>query len=69
MSRHRVAKEPQVHIRQNYVDTGSTDPRPRAEVGHDEVERLAYLRWEERGRPQGTAEEDWFHALQQLRER
>src|SRR5215470_12439220 len=29
---------------------------------HSEIERLAYQLWQERGRPWGSAEEDWFRA-------
>jgi hypothetical protein len=35
----------------------------------DEVARLAYLYWLERGCQNGSAEEDWFRAEQQLRQR
>ena len=66
MSRHRAAKEPQLHIRQIPADPDSTDRRPQTEAGHDEIARLAYLHWESRGRPEGSAEEDWFHAVTQL---
>jgi hypothetical protein len=67
MSRHRVAKERQIQIRQTHADEVSNDRYARAEVGQEEVARLAYLLWEDRGRPQGTAEEDWFRAVAQLR--
>ena len=33
----------------------------------EHVEPLAYLLWEERGRPEGTPEIDWFHAEALLR--
>jgi hypothetical protein len=36
-------------------------------AGHDETARLAYIYWEARGCPDGSAEEDWFHAEQELR--
>ncbi len=35
----------------------------------EQVARLAYRYWEERGRPDGTPEEDWFRAEQELRGR
>jgi Protein of unknown function (DUF2934) len=35
---------------------------------YTEIERIAYRLWEERGRPIGSAEEDWFRAERQLRE-
>lgn len=31
-----------------------------------EIERLAYRFWEERGRPFGSPEEDWFKAEREL---
>jgi hypothetical protein len=33
----------------------------------EEIARLAYAYWEERGRPLGSAEEDWFRAERELR--
>ncbi len=35
----------------------------------EQVARLAYRYWEERGKPLGTPEEDWFRAEQDLRGR
>ena len=34
---------------------------------HNEIEKLAYQLWEERGRPLGSSEEDWFRAERELR--
>lgn len=34
---------------------------------HEEIARLAYLYWEERGCQGGSAEDDWFRAEQQYR--
>ena len=39
-----------------------------AEPSRDEIARLAYLNWLDRGCQNGSAEEDWFRAEQQLRE-
>jgi hypothetical protein len=36
--------------------------KPAAEVMPEEIERLAYQLWEERGRPEGTSTEDWTRA-------
>jgi Protein of unknown function (DUF2934) len=33
---------------------------------HNEIEKLAYQLWEERGRPLGSLEEDWFRAEREL---
>jgi hypothetical protein len=40
-----------------------------AEPSRDEIARLAYVYWLERGCQNGSAEEDWFRAEQQLRQR
>ena len=38
------------------------------ELPHDEIAQVAYALWEARGRGEGSAEQDWFEAEQQLRE-
>jgi hypothetical protein len=35
-------------------------------IEHDEIARLAYRLWEERGRPQGSPEVDWHRAVELL---
>ena len=40
-----------------------------APFGHDEIAALAYQLWQARGCPEGSPEEDWFHAAEQLRSR
>jgi hypothetical protein len=37
--------------------------------GHGEISELAYSLWQGRGCPAGSAEEDWLHAVHQLRAR
>jgi hypothetical protein len=39
------------------------------EFGHDEIAALANELWHARGCPEGSPEEDWFHAAAQLRSR
>jgi len=34
---------------------------------HEEIAHLAYFYWEQRGRPDGCPEEDWFRAEEELR--
>jgi hypothetical protein len=36
---------------------------------HQEIAALAFSKWEARGRPVGSPEEDWFHAERELRAR
>jgi hypothetical protein len=38
-------------------------------VNQVDVAELAYQRWVERGRPQGSPEDDWFEAERELRSR
>jgi DUF2934 family protein len=40
-----------------------------AAFGHDDIAALAYELWQARGCPEGSPEEDWFHAAEQLRSR
>jgi hypothetical protein len=37
--------------------------------GHKEIAALAHALWQARGCPEGSPEEDWFHAAQELRAR
>jgi hypothetical protein len=39
------------------------DPEP------EEIARLAYQYWLQRGRPTGTPEEDWFRAAEEIKQR
>jgi hypothetical protein len=36
------------------------------QADHNQVERLAYELWQQRGSPLGSPEEDWFHAESHL---
>jgi len=38
------------------------------ELDLEEVRTRAYLFWEERGRPEGSADEDWFRAEPSVRD-
>lgn len=40
--------------------------RPENERGHHSVELRAYSLWEQRGRPWGTPEMDWFKAKSEI---
>jgi hypothetical protein len=37
--------------------------------GHRDIAALAYATWQARGCPEGSPEDDWFHAAQELRAR
>jgi hypothetical protein len=40
-----------------------------ASFGHEEIAALAHELWQARGCPAGSPDEDWFHAVRQLRTR
>lgn len=40
-----------------------------ASFGHNDIAALAYQLWQDRGCPEGSAEEDWFQAAEILRSR
>jgi len=40
-----------------------------AAFGHDDIAALAYELWKTRGCPDGSPQEDWFHAAEDLRSR
>ncbi len=40
-----------------------------AAFGHAEIAALAYEYWQARGGPDGSSQEDWFHAAEHLRSR
>ena len=37
--------------------------------GHDDIATLAHELWRDRGCPDGSPQEDWFHAVEKLRSR
>jgi hypothetical protein len=40
-----------------------------AAFGHDDIAALAHELWQGRGCPNGSPQEDWFHAVEDLRAR
>jgi len=62
------------HSQQAYQHTEQAHQRPMNEhgiatFGHSEIAALAHTLWQARGCPEGSPEEDWFHAAQELRAR
>jgi len=55
---------PSPHRTRTYYETRPlAPPRP---PSHDEIARLAYSYWEQRGREGGSPWEDWFRAEREL---
>ena len=46
----------------------AVQPIPSENVGKNEVAALAYQLWQERGRPIGSDQEDWFRAERKIAE-
>jgi hypothetical protein len=58
--------EREAELLQERPEVGAQSP----DVPDEEsVAELAYQYWEERGRPQGTPQEDWYRAVQDLTRR
>lgn len=65
------------HSRQALVDSQEAHEQTRtvaashgiAPFGHEDIAALAHELWKARGCPEGSPEEDWFHAAEQLRSR
>lgn len=51
------------------VENAPAPPSPDDVVQDEEIARLAYSYWKERGCQGGSPEEDWFRAEQELRSR
>jgi hypothetical protein len=60
---HEHAQQPHSHA------SGTTVGHGIAAFGHDDIAALAYELWKARGCPEGSPQEDWFHAAEQLRSR
>jgi len=65
-----AAEKPAPSIERAETETASAVsniPQGIGEPSPDEIARLAYFYWLDRGCQHGSAEEDWFRAEQQLR--
>lgn len=53
---------------ENQTSIGSANQNEQAEQNRhrEAIEKLAYALWENRGRPDGSADTDWIEAEQQL---
>ena len=64
---HEHSRQALEHSQKAHQYTGQMHESGSATFGHNDIAPLAYALWEARGCPQGSPEEDWFHAVQQLR--
>jgi hypothetical protein len=47
-------------------ETGVLIMKQATDLAHANIERLAYALWQQRGRPLGSPQEDWFRAEREL---
>lgn len=68
---HEESRQALEHVRDGHPHTPSpaTVGHGIPAFGHAEIAALAYEHWEARGCPQGSPQEDWFQAAEDLRAR
>jgi hypothetical protein len=68
-SEHLTGSERSRQALERAHDTQHTESATSAHRGfsHDDIAALAHQLWIERGSPEGSPDEDWFHAAEQLR--
>ena len=71
LSGHEQTRQAQEHSAQpgGHLQPGNTVGHGIAAFGHADIAKLAHELWEARGCPEGSPEEDWFRAAEQLRAR
>ncbi len=63
-SEHSRQDEERFHGAHAHTESAAAD---RNRFSHDDIVALAHKLWQERGCPEGSPDEDWFHAAEQLR--
>lgn len=63
-SRQTMEHSEQTHLKREPAHANGAHMVP---FGHADIAALAYTLWQARGCPEGSADEDWFRAAQQLR--
>jgi hypothetical protein len=69
LSAHEQSRQASEHHSGRDTPTGATVGHGIASFGHAEIASRAYELWQERGCPDGSAEEDWYRAAEELRAR
>ncbi len=54
------------HATQQVEAPEASTPLAEARLAYEDIASLAYALWQERGCPEGSSEEDWFRAEQEL---
>jgi Protein of unknown function (DUF2934) len=66
-SRQALEHSLEAHRHTQAVQPKATNEHGVEMFGHSDIAALAYELWQARGCPEGSPEEDWFHAAEQLR--
>jgi hypothetical protein len=61
-------REPKVNTKKPTVTVPASESQVPEESMHEDIARLAYALWQQRGCPSGSAEFDWFAAEEKLLE-
>lgn len=66
-SRQALEHSQQAYLHSQEVSQKATNGHGFGIFGHREIATLAHELWQARGCPEGSPEEDWYHAAEQLR--
>ena len=68
-SRQALEHSQQAYMHSEQAHRAAANEHGIATFGHQDIAALAYALWQARGCPEGSPEEDWFHAAHELRAR
>jgi hypothetical protein len=66
-SRHALEHSQQAYQQAEQAHRDAVNEHGIVMFGHQDIAALAHALWQARGCPEGSPEEDWHHAVQQLR--
>ncbi|MBZ5601295.1 MAG: DUF2934 domain-containing protein [Acidobacteriia bacterium] len=66
---HESSRKALEHSRLAHKQTEAAAGERTKAIEHDDIAALAHELWRARGCPDGSSQEDWFHALEELRSR
>ncbi len=69
LSRRALEHSQQAHQQTEQAHRDAVMEHGIGNFGHEDLAALAYALWQARGCPEGSPEDDWFHAAQELRVR
>lgn len=67
LTAHEQTRRSLEHTEETFHSERPTTGHGVAAFGHQDIAALAYSLWEKKGRPQGSAEQDWYEAVKELR--